>query len=89
MMFVLWYQMRFGRSQRERLTWLVTFMSGFYTVDELLDQERELENPISPDNRSNGLGSLPPDARVICNIVVWLIGRCVRCEVTNIVARGC
>ena len=42
-LYSLWYQMRFGRDARERMAWLVGFLKGFYTVEELGEQSSLLE----------------------------------------------
>lgn len=42
-LYSLWYQMRFGRDARQRMTWLVEFLKGFYTTEELTAQSRLLE----------------------------------------------
>lgn len=34
-LYSLWYQMRFGRDARQRMGWLVDFLKGFYTAEEL------------------------------------------------------
>ena len=41
-LYSLWYQMRFGRDARQRMGWLVDFLQGFYTAEELGEQSRLL-----------------------------------------------
>ncbi len=43
-LYSLWYQMRFGRDARQRMAWLVSFLKGFYTVQELGEQSHLLES---------------------------------------------
>ncbi len=39
-LYSLWYQMRFGRDARQRMAWLVDFLQGFYTAEELGEESR-------------------------------------------------
>ena len=41
-LYSLWYQMRFGRDARQRMAWLVDFLKGFYTAEELGEESRLL-----------------------------------------------
>ena len=41
-LYSLWYQMRFGRDARQRMGWLVDFLKGFYTAEELGEESRLL-----------------------------------------------
>ena len=43
-LYSLWYQMRFGRDARQRMAWLVDFLKGFYTAEELGEQSLLLGN---------------------------------------------
>ena len=43
-LYSLWYQMRFGRDARQRMRWLVDFLKGFYTAEELGEQSLLLGN---------------------------------------------
>jgi len=43
-LYSLWYQMRFGRDARQRMRWLVDFLKGFYTAEELGEESLLLGN---------------------------------------------
>ena len=41
-LYAIWHQMRFGREARDRIQWLVEFLKGYYTQEELKDHYRRL-----------------------------------------------
>jgi tetratricopeptide (TPR) repeat protein len=43
-LYAIWYQMRFGRQQRERMGWLITFLKVFYTHEEMPKQSCDLDS---------------------------------------------
>ncbi len=43
-LYAIWYQMRFGRKQRERMGWLITFLKVFYTHEEMPKQSSDLDS---------------------------------------------
>jgi tetratricopeptide (TPR) repeat protein len=43
-LYAIWYQMRFGREQRERMGWLITFLKVFYTHEEMPKQSSDLDS---------------------------------------------
>ncbi|MGO8670246.1 MAG: AAA family ATPase [Capsulimonadaceae bacterium] len=43
-LFTLWYQMRLGRTARERMGWLVDFLKAYYDFKELVDPGNEIHD---------------------------------------------
>jgi tetratricopeptide (TPR) repeat protein len=42
-LYAIWHQMRFGRSARERMHWLVAFLQSWYEVDEMRAAGEQLQ----------------------------------------------
>jgi len=43
-LYAIWHQMRFGRESRERMAWLVEFLTAWYTGREIIDETERLAN---------------------------------------------
>ncbi len=42
-LYAIWHQMRFGRSARQKMQWLVSFLKGWYDTTELEGENKRLE----------------------------------------------
>lgn len=52
-LYAIWHQMRFGRSARERMNWLVSFLKVWYAAEEMGAESKRLERTFRYHLRAN------------------------------------
>lgn len=52
-LYAIWHQMRFGRSARERMGWLIGFLKALYTPEEMKAESSRLERRFRHHVRAN------------------------------------
>jgi tetratricopeptide (TPR) repeat protein len=52
-LYAIWHQMRFGRSMRERMNWLVSFLRVWYEAEEMVEESVRLDRNFQTEMRAN------------------------------------
>lgn len=52
-LYAIWHQMRFGRSARERMNWLVSFLKVWYAAEEIGAESERLERRFQVEMKAN------------------------------------